>query len=276
MSLRILETKWKTTLTAILEELTEPQLGKLMFSLEKIPRGVKNSEAREGIPQLIIQYYGTEGSIAVIDKEMKNIPRMDAAVQDLLRPVVDKLKKQREKNKGATSKRATDSGSAAKKPEAAAGATSKRATDSGSAAKKPQAAAGATSKRATDSGSAAKKPEAAAGATSKRATDSGSAAKKPQAAAGQQKSCQPAKVQSAAVQTGVIKIVGIKKVNTKNTHLEAEFNSQLQTFFVTSRLLEEACGFKLEGDFKERLVSKMPLSVEVEIKGNKITSIKKI
>ncbi|XP_044077206.1 uncharacterized protein LOC122887769 isoform X3 [Siniperca chuatsi] len=234
MSLRILETKWKTTLTAILEELTEPQLGKLMFSLEKIPRGVKNSEAREGIPQLIIQYYGTEGSIAVIDKEMKNIPRMDAAVQDLLRPVVDKLKKQREKNKGATSKRATDSGSAAKKPEAAAGATSKRATDSGSAAKKPQAAAG------------------------------------------QQKSCQPAKVQSAAVQTGVIKIVGIKKVNTKNTHLEAEFNSQLQTFFVTSRLLEEACGFKLEGDFKERLVSKMPLSVEVEIKGNKITSIKKI
>lgn len=100
MSLKTLETKWKVALFSILEQLEESQYRKLLFNLAKIPQGVKSGKNREEIPQIIIQYFGAEGSISVIDKEMKQIPRMDAAVQDLLRPFVDKLKKQRQKNKG--------------------------------------------------------------------------------------------------------------------------------------------------------------------------------
>ncbi|XP_070773631.1 uncharacterized protein [Enoplosus armatus] len=340
MALKVLERRWKTALTSILEELTESQLRKLLISLNKIPQGVKNRKVSEEIPELIIQYFGTEGSISVIDKEMKQLPRMDEAVQSLLRPFVDKLKRQQQKIKGAANKPAADSGSVAKrqgaaagaanKPaadsgsvakgqEAAAGATSKPATDSGSVAKgqdaaagaanKPaadsgsvakgqEAAAGATSKPATDSGSVAKGQDAAAGATSKPAADSGSVAKGQEAAADQPKNCQPdtkkttsnlkgscelgtkAKARQPdnktaphpAVLTGDMKLLRIIKVNKKNTHLEAEFNNQLGTFYVTSRLLAKALGFKLEGD----LLGEMPLSVQVKIQGNKITELQKM
>ncbi|XP_039632776.1 uncharacterized protein LOC120543684 [Perca fluviatilis] len=90
------ETNWKTVLSSILEELTEEEFRKMLFYLDKIPQGVKDGKAREEIPNLIVQYYGTEGSISEIDKIMKKIPRNDAKVQKLLRPFVEKLKKRQE------------------------------------------------------------------------------------------------------------------------------------------------------------------------------------
>ncbi|XP_035522303.1 uncharacterized protein LOC118331459 [Morone saxatilis] len=142
MSLKTLEKGWKAALTEILEHLTESQFSKLLFKLDKIPQGVKAGKAREQIPQIIIEYYGTEDSILVIDKEMKLIPRRDAAVQQPLSPFLEKLKKLQQKNKGTTSKAAAaDSGSAGKRKKPAAATTSKSAADSGSAAKNRKLAA---------------------------------------------------------------------------------------------------------------------------------------
>ena len=103
MSLRSLETTWKTALASILAELTNDEFKKLLLNhLNKIPRGTKEDKSREEVPYLIVQYYGTEGSITEINKIMKQIPRMDADIQELLRPFVEKLeklKKQVQKNK---------------------------------------------------------------------------------------------------------------------------------------------------------------------------------
>ncbi|XP_051250908.1 uncharacterized protein LOC127360501 isoform X3 [Dicentrarchus labrax] len=120
MSLKALEKGWKAALTNILEHLTDSQFSKLLFKLDKIPQGKKAGKAREQIPQIIIEYYGPEESISVINKEMMQIPRKDAAVQGPLIPFVKKLKELRQKNKATTSKSAADSGSAAKKRKLAA------------------------------------------------------------------------------------------------------------------------------------------------------------
>lgn len=97
--MRNLEAKWKKDLTSFLEELDESQFKKMLSYLEKIPQGVKAGKVREEMAQIIIQYYGAEESSTVMHKAMCLIPRMDAAVQDLLRPFVDKLKNRRQKNK---------------------------------------------------------------------------------------------------------------------------------------------------------------------------------
>ncbi|KAF1378112.1 hypothetical protein PFLUV_G00186720 [Perca fluviatilis] len=94
--LKLLEAKWETALSSILEELTEEEFRKMLFNLVKIPQGVKTGKAREYIPDLIVQHYGTEGSISVIDEIMKKIPRNDAKVQKLLHPFVEELKKRLE------------------------------------------------------------------------------------------------------------------------------------------------------------------------------------
>lgn len=99
MALKTLEAKWKKDLTSILEELDESQFKKMLSYLERIPQGVRAGKVREEMAQIIIQYYGAEESITVINKAMCQIPRMDAAVQDLLRPFVDKLKNRRQKIK---------------------------------------------------------------------------------------------------------------------------------------------------------------------------------
>ncbi|KAK5887150.1 hypothetical protein CesoFtcFv8_015780 [Champsocephalus esox] len=98
-----LETKWRTALSSILDELTGDEFRKLLFNLEKIPQGKKEGRVRGDMPSVIIQYYGTEGSITLIDRQMKNLPRLDAAVQQPLRGIKDELKKLREKNKGQLS-----------------------------------------------------------------------------------------------------------------------------------------------------------------------------
>lgn len=80
-------------------------------------------------------------------------------------------------------------------------------------------------------------------------------------------------VHSAAVKNVRILIIGITKANKKETHLEAEFNSQVQAFVVASHLLAKAFGVRLEGDFEERLLQKMPLSADAEVQGSEIVKI---
>ncbi|KAL3043169.1 hypothetical protein OYC64_020979 [Pagothenia borchgrevinki] len=131
MDLMALETKWRTALSSILHMLMDDEFQKLLFNLQKIPQGVKGGRPRGDMPSIIIQHYGTEGSITLIDRLMKILPRLDAAVQQPLRGMKDELKKLREKSKGTTS--------AAKKRKAAAG--TKPAADSGAATKKKKPAA---------------------------------------------------------------------------------------------------------------------------------------
>ncbi|XP_078122283.1 uncharacterized protein LOC144527860 [Sander vitreus] len=92
--------KWETALSSILEELTDQQFKKMLLYLHKIPQGLKTGKTREEIPDLIIEHYGTEGSISEIDEIMKAIPRNDAKVQKLLRPFVEKVKEQWQEEKG--------------------------------------------------------------------------------------------------------------------------------------------------------------------------------
>ncbi|XP_033970818.1 histone H1-like isoform X13 [Trematomus bernacchii] len=211
MDLKALETKWRTALSSILDELTGEEFRKLLFNLEKIPQGLKEGRVRGEMPSFIIQYYSTELSITLIDRLMRNLPRLDAAVQQPLRGMKDELKKLREKSKGAATtnekkpaagtKAAADSGAATKKKPAAA-ATSKQ-TDSGAATEKKKPAAGAATtnekkpaagtKAAADSGAATKKKPAAgaattnekkpAAATTIQKTDPGAATKKKKPAA---------------------------------------------------------------------------------------------
>ncbi|KAK1874666.1 Craniofacial development protein 2 [Dissostichus eleginoides] len=100
MDLKALETKWRTALSSILDELTEDEFRKLLFNLEKIPQGKKEVRMRGDMPSVIIQYYGTEISITLMVRLMKILPRLDAAVQQPLRGMKDELKKLREKSKG--------------------------------------------------------------------------------------------------------------------------------------------------------------------------------
>ncbi|XP_005751283.1 uncharacterized protein LOC102207572 [Pundamilia nyererei] len=82
------------------------------------------------------------------------------------------------------------------------------------------------------------------------------------------------KVCSASFQTGRIEIKAISKANKTWTHVVAEFNQQLQTFVVASQLLAKAFGVKLDENFKQKLVDKLPLSTVAETQGNKIHKIK--
>ncbi|KAL3051923.1 hypothetical protein OYC64_002029 [Pagothenia borchgrevinki] len=97
MDLNALETKWRTALSSILHQLTKDEFRKLLFKLEKILPGLKGGRPRGNMPSLIIQYYGTEGSITFIDRLMKELPRLDAAVQQPLKEIKE-LKKLLQKN----------------------------------------------------------------------------------------------------------------------------------------------------------------------------------
>lgn len=99
MSLRNLEKNWKRALISILDELDKSQFNKMLFCLEKIPQVVIDVKVREELAQIIIQYYGPEQSMSVINKAMDQIPRRDAKVRDLLQPFVDELKTKRQKIK---------------------------------------------------------------------------------------------------------------------------------------------------------------------------------
>lgn len=81
-------------------------------------------------------------------------------------------------------------------------------------------------------------------------------------------------VQSATVENVTIEIIGIKDAKKTETEVDAQICSgEVQSFVVTSSLLAKAFGVRLEGDFEDRLLEKMPFSADVEIKGNKIMKI---
>ncbi|XP_056253436.1 uncharacterized protein LOC130182478 [Seriola aureovittata] len=118
----ISETEWKEALTSSLEELESPQYRKMLEMLDKIPTSVKTERSREEMARIIIEHYGLEGSISVIDNVMDQIPRRDERVQGRLRLFVEKLRqKQKEETKGKKRKRKSDLKSKDNKKEAAAG-----------------------------------------------------------------------------------------------------------------------------------------------------------
>ncbi|XP_035761325.1 uncharacterized protein LOC118453816 [Neolamprologus brichardi] len=86
------------------------------------------------------------------------------------------------------------------------------------------------------------------------------------------------KVQSAAVQSVTIEIIGIIRASETQTELEAELShdNEVQQFEVASSLLAGALGVSLRGSFEDRLLGKMPFSADVEIKGNQIIKIKSV
>ncbi|XP_042287067.1 uncharacterized protein LOC121910102 [Thunnus maccoyii] len=98
MSINISESEWKRALTSILEQLDKSEYKKMLLysCFDKIPKRMKTEEFKEEMPQLIIQHFGVDESISAINEAMIYLPRNDSAVQDLLRPFVDKLRKKHE------------------------------------------------------------------------------------------------------------------------------------------------------------------------------------
>lgn len=86
-------------------------------------------------------------------------------------------------------------------------------------------------------------------------------------------------MQSAAVQSVTMTIIGIISAGERQTELESDINSTgVSTYVVASSLLAKAFSVRLEGDFEERdfeerLLEKLPLKAEAEIEGNKIIKI---
>lgn len=74
-------------------------------------------------------------------------------------------------------------------------------------------------------------------------------------------------VQSVGTKNVRIEIIGIIKASQEETYLEAEFNNQPHMFVVDSLLLAKTFNFKLDEDFEESLLDKIPLSADAEIQG---------
>ncbi|RVE63411.1 hypothetical protein OJAV_G00135770 [Oryzias javanicus] len=84
--------EWKPALINILKELDRQQYEHMLQLLKNIPKGKKEKKSREQMAQTIIEHYGEEKSVVEVDRIMKEIPRKDNAVQDKLRPFVEKIK----------------------------------------------------------------------------------------------------------------------------------------------------------------------------------------
>ncbi|KAM9333622.1 uncharacterized protein KZ484_018643 isoform 1-T3 [Pholidichthys leucotaenia] len=266
MSLKLLEARWKPALTSILEELDDTQYLKLMNWLEKIPQGVKSSKVRGDMPQIIIQYYGVEESISLLDKAMNSwIPRKDAAVQTLLRPVVEKMKsEQQKKAKGKTTN--------------AAGEVLQKATED-----YPQR----SGQNSTADGAAAVKPKSPKVERKDKPTETIKPVKAdPDAPTPPQQVKLPpnkdpstpsgaAKPAKDLVKSGRIQIIAVKSTNKTNAHLVVKLKKELLEVFVTTRLLLETFNIKPSDDVKEQIQGLLPLSADAKILGNKISELKK-
>ncbi|XP_031730024.1 uncharacterized protein LOC116398112 [Anarrhichthys ocellatus] len=93
------EEAWTSALTTMLEDLEEKQYKKMLECLVKIPRSKRYDTPKEQMPAIIIQFYGLPGSISAIHDVMAKIPRNDPKMQNLLRPHVEKLRQEQEKDK---------------------------------------------------------------------------------------------------------------------------------------------------------------------------------
>lgn len=86
----------------------------------------------------------------------------------------------------------------------------------------------------------------------------------------------PAQVQSALVQSVNITILGISKVDLISAELEVQINDQVKTLEVSCPLLAEGLGLRLEDDFRDKLLEKVPFPAEAQIQGNKIKQLKAV
>ncbi|XP_041863861.1 uncharacterized protein LOC121654066 [Melanotaenia boesemani] len=106
----ISENKWRDAMTKIFDMLDEDQYKKMVGILQKFEFSSpqkKTAKFRKDLPRKIIEKYGLEESISIINEAMKQIPRNDPSVQDLLRPFVDKLGKNQEEEPEGQQKSST-------------------------------------------------------------------------------------------------------------------------------------------------------------------------
>ncbi|KAM4545153.1 uncharacterized protein PAE49_017854 [Odontesthes bonariensis] len=90
----ISEDEWKEAMFNIFKKLEDAQFNKMVESLKVAdlltPQKKKTDKYRRDLAQKIVEKYGLKESISRIDAAMKEIPRNDEGVQDLLRPFVEK------------------------------------------------------------------------------------------------------------------------------------------------------------------------------------------
>ncbi|KAK1875213.1 Ubiquinone/menaquinone biosynthesis C-methyltransferase UbiE [Dissostichus eleginoides] len=288
MDLKALETKWRTALSSILDELTDDEFRKLLFNLEKIPQGVKGGRPRGDMPSVIIQYYGTEGSIALIDRLMKILPRLDAAVQQPLRGMKDELKKLRVKKKGT--KPATDSGAVPKKKKPAAAATSNE-TDSGAATKKKKPVAevsGGSAETQIMKQDSTLNPQAPQGEAHGSRLNPNPAwflptPKKVPVGAVEPQQKEPAgatpkpKDQSAApVQMNKIKVITLIRTNNTNTHLKVQLGGRPRKVYGTTQVLSDGMGFKTVEEFNKGFFTCCLSLLTANMQGKRILEMRMI
>ena len=87
----ITEEEWKEAMTKIFDKLDADQYNRMLTSVDLTTPQKKTAKFKSTLPQKVIEKYGLEESIWKINKVMKEIPRNDPGVQNLLRPFVDKL-----------------------------------------------------------------------------------------------------------------------------------------------------------------------------------------
>ncbi|XP_068587880.1 uncharacterized protein [Cebidichthys violaceus] len=104
------EEEWRSDLTFILESLDDQQYKKTLEFLDEIPRSRKCDTSREQMPATIIQHYGLPGSISAINDVMVKIPRNDPRLQNKLKPHVEKLRQEQEKDKQGKKRKRDEDG----------------------------------------------------------------------------------------------------------------------------------------------------------------------
>lgn len=89
------EDECRDAITKIFDKLEDHQFRKVKEVLEKSLYD-SPSKFKMELSKNLIQKFGVEGSIRLVNEAMKEMPMNDAQVQDLLRPFVDTLKIQEE------------------------------------------------------------------------------------------------------------------------------------------------------------------------------------
>ncbi|XP_017159098.1 uncharacterized protein LOC108166059 [Poecilia reticulata] len=81
-------------------------------------------------------------------------------------------------------------------------------------------------------------------------------------------------MKAAAVQNVTMQIVGIIKAEKEQSELDVLINHKPRSFLIRSPLLAKAFRVKLDDNFKDRLLKKIPFSAKGKIKQNKIQTLK--
>ncbi|XP_017158508.1 uncharacterized protein LOC103459856 [Poecilia reticulata] len=119
----ISEDEWRDAMTKIFEKLEDDQYSKMkgLFNELGYDSPTKMMFERK-LPEKLIQNFGIEKSIRLVNEAMNKIPRNDPGVQDLLRPFMDKLRRQEEGPETSSQPKTDPAG--AEEPEQNQGASS--------------------------------------------------------------------------------------------------------------------------------------------------------